>query len=346
MAANQTIIQAAGQRYSSVPLDYSGYIQGLMYVTNAIVQKTKESKKDQASIDKLTTDFNSKIKPYESLVQEKIGNAKSPEEGMALSKHFNEQKLRYETYMTKIHEMLSGGKNLSNSIDPQTELWLRSFGAGDFDREYSVTTPAIGEEGSDDYIPEKTHTFNMDFRLDENLNVQVMGPNGEYISMDALENALNFPSANDGAAVSKLITRFATLPGVKYKDDGTAPSDKNFLAQKTNTLTLIDDLLKNGDGNVSGDNITQAFMFDEIANISMDNDVSQTSFLKYYLSDTSGRLFPTEFQEQYAKYADALDNNEISEKQLAIIAQDLIKNDPNIKEDLKAYINYLLELNR
>ena len=105
-------------------------------------------------------------------------------------------------------------------------------------------------------------------------------------------------------------------------------------------------MLKNGDGNVSGDNIAQAFMFDEVANISVDDDVSRTSFLKYYLADTGGRLFPTEFQEQYTKYADALDNNEISEKQLAIIAQDLIKNDPNIKEDLRAYINYLLELNR
>ena len=46
MAANQTIIKAAGQRYSSVPTDYSGYIQGLHSVTNAILEKTKTTQRD------------------------------------------------------------------------------------------------------------------------------------------------------------------------------------------------------------------------------------------------------------------------------------------------------------
>jgi hypothetical protein len=186
MAANQTIIQAAGQRYAPIKTDYSGYIQGLVSVATAIVEKTKATRKDQASIDKLMVDFNSKIQPYQLLVKDKIGNADSPEEAMAMSKHFNEQKLRYETYMTKMHDMLKDGKQLTNSIDPQTELWLRSFGAGDFDNEYTVTTAAVGEEGDTDYVPEKKHKFNMDFRLDENFNVEVIGPDGDYINMDEL----------------------------------------------------------------------------------------------------------------------------------------------------------------
>ena len=346
MAANQTIIKAAGQRYSSVPTDYSGYLQGLTSVTNAIIEKTKATQKDQASIDKLMVDFNSKIKPYELLVKNKIGNADSPEEAMAMSKHFSEQKLRYETYMTKIHEMLSDGKQLTNSIDPQTELWLRSFGGGDFNKEYSITTPAVGEEGDEDYVPEKKHTFNMDFRLDENLNVEVIGPDGEYINMDELENKLNLPGSNDGASVSTLITKFATLPGVRYKDDGfTAPSERNFLAQKANTLREIKNLLKNGDGDISGNNVTEAFMFDEIAQIMENDQTVETSFLKWYLSDTEGELFPTGFADQYNEYSVDI-SGEIEEKQLAIIAQDLLKNDPNIKADLERYIDYLLELNR
>tara|TARA_R100001463_G_scaffold6408_7_gene21020 strand:+ start:1411 stop:2460 length:1050 start_codon:yes stop_codon:yes gene_type:complete len=347
MAANQTIIKAAGQRYTSVPIDYSGYIKGLQSVTNAIIAKTKETQKDQASIDKLMVDFNSKIQPYELLIKEKIGNADSPEQAMAMSKHFNEQKLRYETYMTKIHDMLSDGKQLTNSIDPQIELWLRSFGAGDFNREYSVTIPAVGEEGDDDYVPEKIQTFNMDFRLDENLNVEVIGPDGNYMSMDQLENALNFAGSGDGAAITTLITKFGTLPDVKLKhsDQSAAPTE-NFLAQKKHYLSQIRNLLKNGDGDISGNNVTEAFMFNEVIDITVGEQTEQTSFLKYYLSDTGGRLFPTEFKEQYERYAEALNNNEISEKLLAVIAQDLIKNDPNIKEDLEVYINYLLENER
>jgi hypothetical protein len=37
MAANQTIIKAAGQRYTSVNPDYSGHLQGLDYITTALI---------------------------------------------------------------------------------------------------------------------------------------------------------------------------------------------------------------------------------------------------------------------------------------------------------------------
>ena len=39
MAANQTIIQAAGQRYAPTKIDYSGYIQGIYSVAKAFLEK-------------------------------------------------------------------------------------------------------------------------------------------------------------------------------------------------------------------------------------------------------------------------------------------------------------------
>ena len=346
MAANQTIIKAAGQRYSSVPTDYSGYLQGLTSITGAVVQKTKENKKNQSSIDKLMVGFNSKIKPYDLLVKDKIGNAKTVEEATALSKSFNEQKVRYETYMTTIHNMLNKGKNLTNSIDPLTEMWMRSLGAGDFDNEYSIKTPAVGEEGLEGYTPEKTHTFNMDFRLNENLEAEVIGPNGEYINMDELEDLLIIPNDTDGQAVTLLINKFATLPENQSTSRGIKSNEDNYLKEKTLVKTEILALFKGGSGGISGENVRTAFMFDEINFYVDDGEDKKTSFLQYYLSDSKGRLFPTEFKAQYDEYAKELNNDEISEKRLAIIAQDLIKNDPNINADLDEYIDYLLEFNK
>ena len=40
--ANQTIIQAAGQRYAPTKIDYSGYLNGIATVASALVDKRKK----------------------------------------------------------------------------------------------------------------------------------------------------------------------------------------------------------------------------------------------------------------------------------------------------------------
>lgn len=343
MAANQTIIKAAGQRYTSVPVDYSGYIKGLQSVTEAVIKKTKENKKNKASIDKLMVDFNSKIKPYSLLVKDKIGNAKTPEKAAELSKNFTQQKIKYEAAMTTMHSMLEDKKQLSNSISPHVEMWMRSFGAGDFDKEYTVETPGVGEEGDTDYVAPAKHVFNMSFRLNEDLEAEVIGPDGEYIGVDELEDLLNVPNNTDGAKVNAVINNFATLSENKWKDDGTQKDERNFLKEKVKAKDQIKNLFKIGDGDISGEDVKTAFMFDEVSGYVDGSVEGETSFLKYYLSND--KLFPPEFKDKYLEYKKMLDS-EVSEKQLAIIAQDLIANDLNIDSDLDKYIDYLLEFNR
>tara|TARA_R110002167_G_scaffold366253_1_gene594000 strand:- start:4662 stop:5705 length:1044 start_codon:yes stop_codon:yes gene_type:complete len=347
MAANQTIIKAAGQRYSSVPTDYSGYLQGLHSVTNAIIEKTKATQKDKASVDKLVTDFSSKIKPYEKLVKTKISEAESPEEAMAISKHLGEQKLRYETYMRDLRGKLKGS-SITNSIDPDTEYWMRSFGAGDFNNEYTVARDFVekGEDGQE-YPKSELHTFNMDFKIDENFNTYVMGPKGEYINMDEFENLLDMPNSTDGASVNALIVNFATLPENQTDSKGAKKSEDNFLKEKVKVKQDIDTLFKVGDGDISGDKVMTAFMFDEVSGFVEGGSDSKTSFIKWYLDNEEGDLFPPGFEEQYKDYSEwGVGKGEANEKMLHIIAQDLLKNDPNIKEDLERYIDFLLEKNR
>ena len=54
MAANQTIIQAAGQRDAPQKFDYSGYIKGLASIASFLVEKRKTTVSRLQNIDKIT----------------------------------------------------------------------------------------------------------------------------------------------------------------------------------------------------------------------------------------------------------------------------------------------------
>ena len=65
-------------------------------------------------------------------------------------------------------------------------------------------------------------------------------------------------------------------------------------------------------------------------------------FLDWYLNNED--LMPADFKDMFKKYRDEYQiGGEIENEVINIIAQDLIKNDPNIKEDLMKFITEVLE---
>jgi hypothetical protein len=68
----------------------------------------------------------------------------------------------------------------------------------------------------------------------------------------------------------------------------------------------------------------------------------ETGFLDWYLDNEA--LMPPEFKEEFLKYREEYQiGGEIEEEVVSLIAQDLIKNDPNIKEDFMNFIKTTLE---
>ena len=182
----------------------------------------------------------------------------------------------------------------------------------------------------------------MNFNVDKNFNPMVLGPKGDYITIDEFENLLNVANFTDGDKVTELLEKFPTEPSVKVRNDGTKPPIENFNAERTVYLGQITRLLKSGDGDISGDNITTAFMFDSEVTLP---DGETQNFVKWYLNKPD--LFPKGFDDLYSEYKkEYMLGGENEEKMLNIIAQDLIKNDPNVKEDLMEYIKSILDLSK
>ena len=131
------------------------------------------------------------------------------------------------------------------------------------------------------------------------------------------------------------------MSGVKAYRDKTKPSDDDFNDTRDEVLGQVTALFENGLGKISGDNIKTAFMFD--SELIMDG--KRVNFIDWYLSKPD--LFPEEFEEKYDKYRKQyILGSEVEKKMLNIIAQDLIKNDPDIEEDLMGYVNSIFERNR
>jgi hypothetical protein len=360
MAANQTIIQAAGQRYAPIKTDYSGYIQGLASVATALVNKSKSVREDKAGLNKLKEGAQTDITPWGDTIKHYIDNHpdSTATKGVNVEK-MKKGTLRLEDLQSKLGGMLDpDGPGLSSSIDAITANYLYSYANGDFNETFYVTQPVYNEFGEQTGTEQKE--FNMNFIPEDpsrgNFSPLVMGPKGEYITMDEFENLLNVALPGDAVSVTELLREFPNSTGVKEYKDESAPSDKVFNNVKDSYLDEIKEIFKLGSkdaqGNpVSGKNVMMSFMFD--SSITVDGE--DQTFVKWYLNKPG--LIPDELLEMYNKTFRGDEEKGIIGKfeqlsgeeekaMLNMLAQDLIKYDPNIEEDLMTYIKDTLEKNR
>ena len=337
MAANEAIIREEGQRYDPIKIDYTGYIQGLGSIATGLVAKAKEVKKNKSALNRLRLGVQTDITPWEDVIKNYIDNSEdSLETKQATVERLKNGTSKLELLQTKLAAMVESG--LTKSLDPEVENWIISYAKGDFDQTFTIRSKQ--KDGDPEDIAE-TRKFNMNFTMDENFNPMVIGPKGVPIAMDEFENLLNVADKGDGESVRKLLQAFPTMSGVKAYRDKTKPSDDDFNDTRDEVLGQVTALFENGLGKISGDNIKTAFMFD--SELIMDG--KRVNFIDWYLSKPD--LFPEEFEEKYDKYRKQyILGSEVEKKMLNIIAQDLIKNDPDIEEDLMGYVNSIFERNR
>ena len=352
MAANQTIIKAAGQRDSSVPTDYSGYIQGLTHITTALVEKKKLLSKKQAEVNKLMEGAETDITPWGSMIKSYIDQS---EDDVATKtstvKKLKEGTLKLEENQSKLGTLLNPkGPGLSNSVDAITANWMYSYANGDFDQSFYIAQPVYDENNVQIGTDQIEFNMNMapDMRPGKNFSPLVVGPEGMPIDMDEFENLLNVPQKGDEVSVTKLLREFPSSTGVKEYRDQSSPSDKTFNNIRDEYLTQIEEIFTYGAKNaqnerVSGENVMKSFMFDGSFMV----DGEKQTFVKWYLNKPG--LIPEELQEMYNEtFRENFQeiSGEDEELLLNMLAQDIMKYDPNIKEDLMKYINAKLEHNR
>tara|TARA_R110000764_G_scaffold137683_3_gene225615 strand:+ start:125 stop:1186 length:1062 start_codon:yes stop_codon:yes gene_type:complete len=353
MAANQTIINAAGQRYAPIKTDYSGYIQGLSSIATGLINKSKSVKENIAGLNKLKEGAQTDITPWGNMIKNHIDDPDvSIETKTANIQMLKKGTLKLEELQSKLGSMLApDGQGLSNSIDGITANYLYSYAGGDFNQSFYVTEPVYDEDGNQTSTEQKEFNMNIipDVRPGKGFSPLVIGPEGEYITMDEFENLLNVANPADGDEIIELLEKFPTMSGIKpYKDD-TKPPESVFNTTRNQVKGQITRLFKSGtkdaQGNkISGDNVIKSFMFD--SEVILPSGETQT-FVKWYLNKPG--LIPDELQEMYSEtfrnnFSDL--SGEEEKAMLNMLAQDLIKYDPNIQEDLMTYIDSIFELNR
>ena len=359
MAANQTIIQAAGQRYAPTQIDYSGYIQGLASVATALVEKRKLVAKKVQSISDLTTKTIGDIDfaPYKDFIKSEFGSGKySQEQTIKILENLNMDKEKHKELVKLRDELAANG--VSSGEDAIFENWVMSYTLKDFDKAIKVKH-RTGIGGFGDYHQKKE--IKIDYIIDPSDNrIKVLDFDGEgYITVDeALARVKNATSKSDGVEVKEAIRTFKN----KVQNTTSENADNVFSTQKENTIDLINDLFgygvrdKSGNVTISADRVKRSFMFDQIITTRKGayedpNDLDtfkpegseniEISFIDYYLSREG--LIPDEVKELYQTFIDNHGpGSKVSEEMKNKLAASIMEYDDDIDDDLKLFINNVL----
>ena len=311
-------------------------------MAKAFIEKKKSVAKNNANLQKMkgmTTD----IAPYGMMVKDFADNPDySPEEKFAKFELLKDKRDQFDMIQDKIISMVGkNGQNLSKSIDPALRSYLMSWAAGDFNEEITIKRRLTESDTEEDYWAPMS--FPMNFVIDtsngwENMDVLVVGPDGDHITIDELSNLLNEPTIGDGAVVTDKIGKFII---------NTTPTSKGEVmqAQKFDTLAElskkeIHTLIERGDveNEISARNVQKSFMFDE--EIMLDGE---ESFLKWYF-ESDNSVIPDEFRTKYEETIEKYQlGEEVQVEMMNILATDLFHYDDNIVSDLKDFIDYLFE---
>ena len=361
--ANQTIIKAAGQRYAPIKTDYSGYIQGLTSIATALINKEKQVREKVSKIEDLKRGVTTSIEPWADHLKWFLNSDDfSYETKVNSMEKLNKGTKKLEELQIKMGNLLDPqqGPGLSKSIDPIVKNWILSYANGDFDQEFSVYNPVYNED--EVQIGTEQKTFNMNMLFDQDFNTVVMGPYGEWITTAEMEDFLNIAESGDGQQIVDILSGFGTSSNVKKYKDNTAQNIDNFNAEFESTINEINNLFKFGDGKISGGNMKNSFIFD----MEFEFKGETRNFIQWYMSNYAAYAEGKDREETYYgggymgddDYRDRAEKEilrikgdddvvrleDLDNEEIMVLAQDMIKNDPNIEEDIQNWLKYLLNL--
>ena len=211
--ANETIIQAAGQRYAPIKIDYSGYIQGLAHIATALIEKRKAiAKKEQSINDEIykgvkDIDFT----PYKNFIKSELGSGKySQEQTMKILENLNLDKEKHKELVELRSTLATSG--VSSGENAIFENWVNSYTLKDFDKTIKIKhVGGIELLDEEDNLVIEEIEVKLDYIIDPNdFRVKVLDFDGDgYIDIDqALERIQNSTSKTDGVVVKNILTDF------------------------------------------------------------------------------------------------------------------------------------------
>tara|TARA_R110002096_G_scaffold51488_3_gene134545 strand:- start:869 stop:2041 length:1173 start_codon:yes stop_codon:yes gene_type:complete len=364
MAANTTIIQAAGQRYAPQKVDYSGYIKGLASVASFLVAKKKTAVSKIDNINKINKDAIGSIQDnnlganVEAAVQEQRDLAYQATKSMGgfhWTKKNKTAKAEYQKALTNIESIV---KDNTNWNDLQGEI-IKGIG--------NKTISSYGGAKQKNWLYNVVNNeTGIEFVKIEDGVTKIMNPEGEYVSLEELDTNFILKESSkklykninkNRDEYDKIISEHET--SMEGYDDllKVDPTNAAIIkaeggkikerAEKFKTQSLIDieNEIQNED----------AFRSDVFDNTYVLADGTTARFVDYYLSERG--MMDKEQQDQFNKGLQELKDEflaqggEISNEDIAefknLLVSDIIENgsDGNIKEDYMQFQRELYEDN-
>ena len=198
--ANEAIIRAAGQRYASPKIDYSGYIQGLASITSALIEKRKNILKKNETFGKLAMKADHpNLEHNLTFLRDKI-YSESPE-GMNITQSFLERVVKNDLllYDPKTQEDIKDSyENMSLSVDLEKMNHWNTMLSGDFkDKRQVIVGEGVELEREDGTISTTYTTLDnllssgvydeneiIEIIKKEGLRDVIMGVDGNYIDVE------------------------------------------------------------------------------------------------------------------------------------------------------------------
>ena len=339
MAASQAIVQAAKLAYTPHQIDYSGYMQGILSVSEMLMNKAQSMAKqratDKGKLEKMKQALDTDFTPWDKAIEHYVDNAPgSVNEKLGHMKALKQATLDFEDAQQRVSEMVEAG--LSDSLDPDIQNYLISWANGGFNQPIKYTDKSGVES-----------TYNINFALEtegNKITPKIVGPKGDVIDMQALINLTNTTTkVNDGVEVTNVLNKFLTQVSDKKN---TSPSE--FKALKDEALTNIKNLFKHGvvskagKVQISSDHVKKSFMFDQ----TFFQNGNEISFLDWYMEEgiAKGKV-PKQIVDEFSKVLKSKGlktYGALSKKMQKIIIQDIIKYDDDIDADLSDFIQTVL----
>ena len=344
MAANETIIRAAGQRWAPTKVDYSGWLSGLSNVSKLLVEKRNQrEKKETAGYKAVDANFKKRVSsPYanhmKNVSYEMVKNGEDP------TQFFADMNADLDDYI-KLQELAQSTDNWSSGGNPLLENYLISMGDNVFENSIKVKSG----DNEEIELPVSTYLDPSDNRF-KVLNIDGTGyvTPGEIL---ALANAA--PRTTDGVEIKEIHNKFKL--GVKNIKGSN--SENNYETRRDIALDNLDDLFRNGSTNSKGEvvitanRIKTSAMFDQKYRVRNENQVGsqEVDFIDYYLTKTDSDgmpLVPEELAAQYGEFQRLYlteTDSKVKEEMKKKFAASIMEEDDNIEEDFKQFFGMILD---
>lgn len=263
MAANQTIIQAAGQRYAPTKIDYSGYIQGVASIASALVQNRKENLEKKNTFGKLTLNaehphLDDNMVFLRDNVYGESTEGQNLVQGLFEKIAQNNISLKDPEFLEKLTEQY---ENMSLSVDLQEQNYWNTMLSGDFNgkRQIIVGDGVISEVEVDGEMKESTTYTTLDNLLEsgvysedeivqiikkEGLRDVIMGVDGNYIDMEDFKSTIRTRiNYEDSGLVNEINKTIVKLTPERESTAADKNPDKTWKIRKANSLNHIKNMV-------------------------------------------------------------------------------------------------------